>query len=90
MPASRRIAAVPTEEIDCQSKCQHATDEQDDDQSDNSYNDNSEPELHLEQDLNVEDKAQFSASLQSNYNSIYTSQKVEMNDVLDNIATTSL
>jgi len=40
--------------------------------------------------LNVEDKAQFSASLQSNYNSIYTSQKVEMNDVLDNIATTSL
>ena len=40
--------------------------------------------------LNVEDKATFSASLQSNYNSIYTSQKVEMNDVLDNIATTSL
>lgn len=40
--------------------------------------------------LNVEDKAEFSASLQSNYNSIYTSQKVEMNDVLDNIATTSL
>ena len=40
--------------------------------------------------LNVEDKAQFSASLQSNYNSIYTSKSVEMNDVLDNIATTSL
>ncbi len=40
--------------------------------------------------LNIEDKATFSASLQSNYNSIYTSQKVEMNDVLDNIATTSL
>ncbi|MEA3370449.1 MAG: DUF3015 family protein [Campylobacterota bacterium] len=40
--------------------------------------------------LNVEDTATFSASLQSNYNSIYTSQKVEMNDVLDNIATTSL
>ncbi len=40
--------------------------------------------------LSVEDKATFSASLQSNYNSIYTSQKVEMNDVLDNIATTSL
>jgi len=40
--------------------------------------------------LNVEDKATFSASLQSNYNSIYTSKKVEMNDVLDNIATTSL
>jgi len=40
--------------------------------------------------LNVEDKAAFSASLQKNYNSIYTSQKVEMNDVLDNISTTSL
>ena len=40
--------------------------------------------------LNVSDVATFSASLQSNYNSIYTSQKVEMNDVLDNIATTSL
>lgn len=40
--------------------------------------------------LKVEDTATFSASLQSNYNSIYTSQKVEMNDVLDNIATTSL
>jgi hypothetical protein len=40
--------------------------------------------------LNVEDKATFSASLQSNYNSIYTSQKVEMSDVLDNITATSL
>jgi hypothetical protein len=40
--------------------------------------------------LNIEDKATFSASLQSNYNSIYTSEKVEMNDVLDNISTTSL
>jgi len=40
--------------------------------------------------LNVEDKATFSASLQANYNSIYTSQKVEMNEVLDNISTTSL
>jgi len=40
--------------------------------------------------LNVEDKASFSASLQANYNSIYTSQKVEMNEVLDNISTTSL
>ena len=37
--------------------------------------------------LNIEDKATFSASLQSNYNSIYTSQKVEMSDVLDNIVT---
>ena len=36
--------------------------------------------------LNVEDKAAFSASLQANYNSIYTSEKVEMSDVLDNIA----
>ena len=36
--------------------------------------------------LNVEDTAAFSASLQANYNSIYTSEKVEMNDVLDNIA----
>lgn len=40
--------------------------------------------------LNVEDKATFSASLQSNYNSIYTSQKVQMNEVLDNISTTAL
>lgn len=40
--------------------------------------------------LLVEDKAIFSAALQSNYNSIYTSQKVEMSDVLDNISTTSL
>ena len=37
--------------------------------------------------LEVEDKATFSASLQANYNSIYTSQKVEMSDVLDNITT---
>lgn len=36
--------------------------------------------------LSVEDKAAFSASLQANYNSIYTSEKVEMNEVLDNIA----
>lgn len=40
--------------------------------------------------LMVEDKAQFSASLQSNYNSIYTSKNVKMSDVLDNISTTSL
>lgn len=37
--------------------------------------------------LNVEDTATFSAALQSNYNSIYTSQKVEMSEVLDNITT---
>jgi hypothetical protein len=40
--------------------------------------------------LKVEDKATFSASLQANYNSIYTSQKVEMADVLNNISTTAL
>jgi len=40
--------------------------------------------------LHVEDTATFSASLQTNYNAIYTSQKVQMSDVLDNIATTSL
>lgn len=37
--------------------------------------------------LNVEDKAAFAASLQKNYNSIYTSESVKMADVLDNIAT---
>jgi len=40
--------------------------------------------------LQVKDSATFSASLQANYNSIYTSKKVEMADVLDNISTTSL
>jgi opacity protein-like surface antigen len=40
--------------------------------------------------LEVQDTAAFSASLQSNYNSIYTSKSVEMSDVLDNISTTSL
>ncbi len=37
--------------------------------------------------LEVQDTVAFSAALQANYNSIYTSQKVEMSDVLDNIAT---
>lgn len=37
--------------------------------------------------LEVEDKAAFAASLQNNYNSIYTSEDVKMADVLDNIAT---
>ena len=37
--------------------------------------------------LAVEDKTTFNAALQANYNNIYTSQKVEMADVLDNIAT---
>jgi hypothetical protein len=40
--------------------------------------------------LEVSDKATFSASLQANYNSIYTSQNAKMADVLDNISTTSL
>ena len=40
--------------------------------------------------LQVENTAVFSASLQSNYNSIYTSKSVKMADVLDNISTTSL
>lgn len=38
--------------------------------------------------LSVEDKATFASALQSNYNSIYTSQNVQMSDVLDNISTT--
>jgi len=37
--------------------------------------------------LAVEDKEVFASSLQANYNSIYTSQNVEMADVLDNITT---
>ena len=40
--------------------------------------------------LSVEDKATFASALQSNYNSIYSSKSVEMADVLDTIATTSL
>jgi hypothetical protein len=40
--------------------------------------------------LEVSDKATFSASLQANYNSIYTTQNAKMADVLDNISTTSL
>lgn len=40
--------------------------------------------------LKVQDKSTFKVALQKNYNSIYTSQKVEMADVLDNISTTSL
>lgn len=38
--------------------------------------------------LSVEDKVTFASLLQSNYNSIYTSQDVQMSDVLDNISTT--
>ena len=37
--------------------------------------------------LNIQNTIAFNASLQANYNKIYTSQKVEMSDVLDNIAT---
>ncbi|MDD5372978.1 MAG: DUF3015 family protein [Sulfurimonas sp.] len=40
--------------------------------------------------LKISDKATFSASLQQNYNSIYTSQNAKMADVLDNIAATTL
>ncbi len=40
--------------------------------------------------LEVQDKAMFSASLQSNYTAIYTSQNAKMADVLDNIATVAL
>ena len=40
--------------------------------------------------LLIEDKATFSASLQKNYNSIYTSPNAKMADVLDNISTTSI
>ncbi|PHR55125.1 MAG: hypothetical protein COA44_11380 [Arcobacter sp.] len=36
--------------------------------------------------LQVEDKEIFASALQANYNSIYTSQNVQMADVLDNIA----
>jgi len=37
--------------------------------------------------LEVQNRVAFEAELQANYNSIYTSQNVEMSDVLDNIAT---
>lgn len=40
--------------------------------------------------LDVQDKDAFAVALQSNYNSIYTSKHVQMSDVLDNIATTSI
>ena len=40
--------------------------------------------------LAVEDKALFASTLQANYNAIYTSQKVEMADVLDNISQTAI
>ena len=36
--------------------------------------------------LNVEDKAAFIASLQKNYNAIYTSSNVKMADVLDSVS----
>jgi hypothetical protein len=38
--------------------------------------------------LEVSDKATFAASLQANYNAIYTSQNSKMADVLDNISAT--
>jgi len=40
--------------------------------------------------LEVQDKAAFAVALQTNYNSIYKSQSVEMADVLDNISTTAI
>ena len=40
--------------------------------------------------LEVQDKAEFSAALQANYNRIYSSKSVKMADVLDNISTTAL
>ena len=36
--------------------------------------------------LNIEDKEAFASALQANYNGIYTSDKSEMSDVLDNIS----
>jgi len=36
--------------------------------------------------LSVEDKEAFASAMQANYNSIYTSQNVQMADVLDNIS----
>ncbi len=40
--------------------------------------------------LAVEDKAIFAASLQANYNAIYTSKNAEMADVLENISAVAL
>jgi hypothetical protein len=40
--------------------------------------------------LKVEDKVAFNAALQANYNKIYSSESVEMADVLDNISTTAM
>lgn len=37
--------------------------------------------------LNVQDKAEFAAALQANYNAIYTSEKADMSTVLDNVST---
>ncbi|MDD3770421.1 DUF3015 domain-containing protein [Sulfuricurvum sp. IAE1] len=37
--------------------------------------------------LNVDDKAAFAATLQANYNAIYTSEKADMASVMDNVAT---
>lgn len=40
--------------------------------------------------LDVQDKDAFASALQANYNKIYTSKNVEMNEVLDNISETSM
>lgn len=40
--------------------------------------------------LEVENKADFAATLQANYNSIYTTQDAKMADVLDSVSTVAL
>ena len=40
--------------------------------------------------LNIKDKETFASNLQANYLKIYKNKDVEMNDVLDNIAQTSM
>jgi len=37
--------------------------------------------------LNVENKAEFAVALQANYNAIYTNEKADMANVLDNVVT---
>ncbi len=44
----------------------------------------------LDELLKVDDKLAFNATLQANYNKIYSSKSVKMADVLDNISTTAL
>ena len=37
--------------------------------------------------LNIENKAAFAVALQANYNAIYTNEKADMANVLDNVVT---